>query len=180
MAQLRRFLMAIGGVDLQEIERDGELNEREDLTPGHIVEATTNAIDRFEDLERENRRLREVVDSLQDIGQEKTTKEQKVAAIVVWAKRQAQDETGDRVVVKVRDIVGATGVSRRYAYDLIDDLPQEYEWILDRHDVTQYGDLELDKDGMERALVVDLERLHSEPEAVNKFTTPASGIGVAD
>lgn len=156
-------------------EEDGSVDE---------LEAIESAVERVEGLAEENERLRgrvaeleAQVDNISDIGAEKSTKEEKIAALVTWAQRQASDQTADRVVIKARDIVGCTGVSRRYAYDLIDDLPTKYEWLLDRSDVSQYGDLELDRDSQDRAVVVDLELLHEDEGSVNKFTTATSRNG---
>lgn len=75
------------------------------------------------------------------------------------------------VLMDVSDIVDATGVSRRYAYDLVDDLPDEYGWLHDRSDLKQYGELELDKDKQVQALVVDFDGVHGPACPVNKFTT---------
>lgn len=170
----RKFTTTLADVD----DPDGEIG---------MIEATFRAVDRFEhleervdELESENQMLRHTVEQLTDIGEEKSTKEEKIAAIVTWAQRQAADETADRVAVTARDIVGVTGVSRRYAYDLIDDLPGEYDWLLDRSRVSQYGDLEIDQDGQTRAVIVDCEQLHEDDAAVNKFTTATSQKEVAD
>ena len=70
-------------------------------------------------------------------------------------------------------IVTVTGVSRRYAYDLIDGLPDQYHWILSRDEARQqqYGSAEIDSGTQSKRLVIDFERLHNDPAAVNKFTT---------
>jgi len=99
-------------------------------------------------------------------------KEGKIADIVDHAKnlRDAQD------VVKLspRDIMAATGVSRRYAYDLIDDLPQEEEWFLTSTEVkeSQWGSAEIDND--KKCLGVDFEGVQSTGVPVNRFTTDPS------
>lgn len=112
------------------------------------------------------------LEALGDLGREKTTKEEKITAIVQYAQNVADDETSDRELLKARDIKGLLGVSRRYAYDLIDDLPEEHDFLLDRRDARQYGELEMDNtDQRGRGLVVDLDALHNNEAAVNKFTT---------
>lgn len=138
--------------------------------------------DRLVDVEAENEQLRGTVETLQarvDVLEgdaANTGKETKVKLLVNHAENLAGK--GQRgVILTARDIKGATGVTRRYAYDLMDDLPQEYHFLLDRDELQQYGDLEIDKDAQDRGLFVDLERLHSDGEAVNLFTTPSDGNG---
>lgn len=163
---------------------DIDPDERQDMG---LVETTFRALEEFQQmrervafLEGENQEMREMMERFEDIGAEKSSKEQKIAAIVTWAMRQAGDETSDRVAVTARDIIGCTGVTRRYAYDLIDDLPGEYEWMLDRSDVSQYGELEIEKGAQTRAVIVDCELLHEDDGAVNKFTTANAATEVAD
>jgi len=155
---------------------DGELGD---------IEAAVAAVERVEELETAVTELRGRVaeleehrDAISDIGQEKTTKEEKIAAIVTWAQRQARDEQGESVLVKVKDIIGCTGVSRRYAYDLLDDLPERYDWLERRQDAPGYSGLESSTEHKVRGLVVDLEQLHTDEAAVNKFKTRTRGSGV--
>lgn len=136
-------------------------------------------LERLAGLERQLAEIQSQLDAIQDLGREKTTKEEKVAAIVRFAQNAASNPTSERVVVKARQIKGVAGVSRRYAYDLIDDLSAEYAWVLDRDEVSQYGDLELDTSSQDRAVVVDLELLHSDEAAVNKFTTRTGQKGAS-
>jgi len=93
-----------------------------------------------------------------------------------FAENRAQNPD-DRVALKCNDITGATGVSRRYAYDLIDELPERYECFNDRSDIGQYGDLEISRETQDRALVVDLEVVHTDGRGVNKFTTRTTENG---
>jgi len=144
------------------------------------------ALEWFEALEQENQQLRERVaaleqhvDAISDIGAEKTTKEEKIAAIVTWAKRQADDPAADRVLVKPKEIKGIADVSERYAYGLVDDLPAEYAWLLDRHETQQYGDAERSTATQQRGLVVDLELLHEDGAALNKFNNGMAAVGVS-
>lgn len=63
--------------------------------------------------------------ALGDVGTTKTTKEQKLAAI----RRFVQNKGGQQSTVAVidSDIQGCVGVSRRYAYDLIEEAAAELE-----------------------------------------------------
>lgn len=120
------------------------------------------------------------LDAIQDLGTEKTTKEEKIAAVVQYAQNTVSgDATTGRVALPVKQLKGVAGISRRYAYTLIDDLPDEYEWLHNRSTVSQYGDLEIDEDSQNSALIVDLERLHETDADVSKFITATSGKGAS-
>lgn len=171
--QLRtlRSLVAVGGFR----ELEGELEDHGFETIAEWLEATM-ATDETTELENRLDALESNVGILEETG---SSKEMKVRDIVGQAVNLADaDQPG--AVLTARDIKGATGCTRRYAYDLIDDLPDEYHFLKDRKEVKQYGDLELDWDAQARGLFVDLEQLHTDPEAVNKFTTENSGNGGED
>lgn len=157
-----------------------DLDEDEDCG---LVEAALRVADRIDGLERELNDLREevdkqgeVVDALEDITQEKTTKEQKVAAIVRYAD-QKRDRDNDKMLVEPTEIQGLLDVSRRYSYDLVDSIDSEYEWARIRDGRTQATA----KDGggrqrIKKALELDFEGVHGEPVPVNKFTTDMAKV----
>lgn len=144
-----------------------------------------NTDDRVAELEDENAELRKRLESvearLESVEDTSPGKEGKVRAIVQQAKNLREgDQQG--VVMSPEQIVGATGVSKRYAYDLAskDGLPSEYHWILTRDQARQeqYGSLEIDGSTAGKAIVVDFERLHSDPESLNKFINATTEEGV--
>jgi len=96
-------------------------------------------------------------------------KASKVRQIVQLAVNRRTDESV--VILDVGDIKDATGVSRRYAYDLADDLPDDHDWCHERSDLAQYGDLEIDKDKQKTAIGIDFDGVHGSKCPVNKFTT---------
>ncbi|WP_255170122.1 hypothetical protein [Natrononativus amylolyticus] len=136
--------------------------------------------DRIGDLKRENDELRQRLTALEArvnvVEGGKSTKDGKIRQIVAKAENLRKKDQG-AVVLTARDIVGATGVSRRYAYDLIDDLPEKHHWVITRTEARdrQFGNVEIDANKQTKAIVVDCEALHSDPEAVNKFTTTREG-----
>lgn len=148
-----------------------------------FIDVVHEALDDYEELREDHRRLQDrlaeietQLDAIQDLGREKTTKEEKITAIVRYAQNTADgDGTTGRVALTVKTLRGLTGISRRYAYDYIDDLPHEFEWLHNRNTIDQYGSLEIARDGPDRALIVDLEVLHNDEQAVNKFTTRTTG-----
>jgi hypothetical protein len=81
----------------------------------------------------------------------------------------------DKVSVSASEIIGATGVTRRYAYDLIEELPDEYDCFDNRNTISSYGSLEIDQDSQTRALIVDCEGVQYDVDGVNKFTTRTPG-----
>lgn len=142
-----------------------------------FVEASKVAVHNYEMIKAENKRLRDEVAQLQAQTDMTTdgseTKETKVRDIVQAAENRRE---GDQAVVMLtaRDIVTATGCSRRYAYDLIEDLPEEYVWIWSRRQArkSQFASHEIKADGQTKAIGVHFEGLHNDAVAVNKFTTP--------
>jgi len=125
-----------------------------------LIDRLADAEERIDELEAETDRLRERAASSDG-------KADKVAQIV----RAALNIRDDKPAVKLdaQNIQTATGCSRRYAYDLMDDLPDEYDWALTPDEMSQYGSLEIDNGG--RRLGVDIEGVHSRGCPVNKFTT---------
>lgn len=134
------------------------------------------------DLERHETQL----DALGDIGAEKTSKEQKIAAIVAYAANARQPEQ-PAVTVLPKTITGVADVSRRYAYDLVDAMidgdgedgavgPDGYDWAHDPADVPRH----LEQDAPQKGVLIDFEGVHGEAVAVNKFITRSRAQGVAD
>jgi len=112
------------------------------------------------------------LEALGDIGTAKTTKEQKLAAICVFAqnKRGSQSAT---VAITPDEIRGFVGVSRRYAYDLI----EEATTVLDGVRVREATDVQTST-GVEhkkKALLVDCEQVHTDGMGVNQFATGIAG-----
>lgn len=168
--------------DLREIVR--ALRGRLDDVEARMEAASTmrqSMQDDLRDLEADNEALRERIGELESeiaairsIGSEKTNKEEKFAQIVSYAVNEASpDRTA--VTVTIKNIKGATGVSRRYAYTLAEELADEYDWAID----PTARDRPVDQDTPNKGVTIDLERLHTDPESVNKFTTRTGQNGGA-
>ena len=149
-------------VDLLFDREKWENTEYADKDAEPLAERVEQLGDRLVELEQN-------IAAISDLGREKTTKEEKIAAMVQFAMNQATDPTAERVALTPKEIKGVTGVGLRHAYNYLDELPGEFEFLLDKADVKQYGDLEIDKSSQKRALIVDLELLHSDEQALNKF-----------
>jgi len=155
--------------------------DRDPMDVDDIIDEHGDVFTRLERLEAENDELRDELqiiqsqlDGIQDLGREKTTKEEKIAALIRFAMNQTTTPREDRVLLSIKDMKGAAGVSRRYCYQLIEDLHEDYEWAIDRKHAEQYGEMELDTDAQTAGLIIDLEGVHSKPEVVNKFITETS------
>lgn len=148
----------------------GSLMEAVEMLDGRLDDLNAEN----EQLHEENERLRERVATLEqridDDGQRG-----KVAKIVEIAKNRQTTEKG--VVMTAADIVDATGVSRRYAYDLIESLPEKYDFLLSNTEVDRYGSLEMATDDLPKGLIVVFDDVHSDLASVNKFTTRTSRKG---
>lgn len=116
---------------------------------------------------------------LQNLEDTPFTKEAKVEKLVQTARTLRTKDQG-AVVLDAKQIVAATGVSLRYAYDLCDSLPNDYEWILSRQEISnrQYGSLEIDHDELKRGIAIDFELLETfdtEGSRLNLFNNGDGG-----
>ena len=125
--------------------------------------------DRVGELEAENDRLKQKLSTA-------SSKEDKLQRIVEFADNLRGNKPA--VKLKAKDIQGAAGISRRYAYDLIEELPEEYDWCLTPAEMEQYGSIERDMQAQDKALGIDFEGVHSHGVPVNKFTTGHEQKGV--
>lgn len=105
--------------------------------------------------------------ALGDVGAPKTSKAQKLAAIQAFAQNKRGSQS--TVAVTAEEIQGCVGVSRRYAYDLIDEAAEALDGVRVREasDVQTSTGVEHKK----KALLVDCEAVHTNGESVNQFTT---------
>lgn len=149
----------------------------EEVDEMNAIQKVDAALDRVESLEEENRYLRQEVDqhearleAFADIADQKTSKEQKIAAIVQYGENLRG--SAEKWNITAKEIRGATGVTRRYSYDLIEDLAESFEWA----EVREPQEKPSAKDGgstiqWKKAVRIDYAALHTDQEAVNKFTT---------
>lgn len=161
----------------------------EDDTDVGPAEAWAAALDkireqarRIDELERRITEHGQQLDKLGDIGEEKTTKEQKIVAVLTFADN-IRNPNEQKVVVKPKDIKGVAGCSRRYAYDLVEDMHESYAWATDntkRKDRTT-GLSGAESDSPPCGVLIDFDEVaHSEDGVVNKFTTETAGEEAAD
>lgn len=120
--------------------------------------------------------LEQQLETFEDLTDTTSSKTEKLAAIVQYAENKATNRM-DRVAVSASEIIGAAGVTRRYAYDLIEELPEEYDCFDNRTTISQYGGFEMDQGSRTRALIVDCEGVQRDADGVNKFTTRTTGEG---
>lgn len=146
---------------LEEVEGlDRRLSDMQEFVYGELKPTMERLSETVESLEKENQRLRARLDDSEG------GKEGKVTAIVEYANNARNGAPAVKLTYK--EIVGATGCSNRYAYDLMDRLPEEYDWFLTPEEMRQYGSIELDNTD-ERRLGVDFEGVHSSGCPLNKF-----------
>jgi hypothetical protein len=103
-----------------------------------------------------------------DIETEPTSKDEKIAAVLVYATNK-RDPEQSTVAVTAPEIKGCASVSRRYAYDLVDAIAEDVAGCQLRESTTvQTGAGAKHKP---KAVLVDCEVVHGERGAVNSFTT---------
>ena len=121
--------------------------------------------------------VEEQLTALGDIGTAKTTKEEKLAAICAFAQNKGGNQSAT-VAVTADEIQGCVGVSRRYAYELIDDAAATLDGarVREATDVQTSTGVEQKK----KALLVDCEVVHGDDAGVNKFTTRMAADGATE
>lgn len=100
-----------------------------------------------------------------------STKAEKFAAVLSFAQNKA-DSRG-KVAVTPAEIRGCTGVSRRYAYDLVDSIAAEVDGVAVRESQQVQTGSGTERKG--KALLVDCEQVHELRGAVKEFTTRDGG-----
>jgi uncharacterized coiled-coil protein SlyX len=109
------------------------------------------------------------LDALSETTGENSSQAEKVAAVLSFAVNK-HSGTG-KVALSPHDVKGCTGVSRRYAYDLIDTIGERVEGAHVR-EATQVRTGSGTK-RKHKALLVDCEALHTDDGAVKEFITDA-------
>jgi len=107
------------------------------------------------------------LDAFGDVNTTADTKAEKIAAVLAFAMNKRNGRS--KVAVSPQEVRGCAGVSRRYAYELIDVMGEEVTGVAVRepqHVTTGSGTKQKGK-----ALLVDCEAVHSESAGVNQFTT---------
>jgi hypothetical protein len=145
-----------------------------DRNPRDMVKTAQEIATEAQALQERLASVEQQLEQFEDLTDTTSSKTEKLAAIVQFAENKATHRM-DKVSVSASEIIGATGVTRRYAYDLIGELPEEYDCFDNRTTISQYGSLENDQDSQTRALIVDCEAVHSDATGVNKFTTRTTG-----
>lgn len=146
---------------------DGDVGELTDLPDaGRAFQQRLAGLDdRLDAVEQQ-------VAALGDLGTAKTTKEEKLAAILAFAANKRGTRSGT-VAVTASEIQGCVGVSRRYAYELIEAAAEACAGtrVREATDVQTSSGVRHKK----KALLVDCEAVHTDDAAVNQFTTGRGG-----
>lgn len=149
-----------------------------------VVEDSTDLFTRIEDLEGAVTSHGDTLASIADVGEDATTEEEKVSSIVAYAE-QARNANADKVLVTPKEVQGATGVSQRYAYDLVDKIggnddgggfaDGRFPWAAVREATSVPS-----SDGTERkpkALKIDFGRVQRSEGSLNWFNNGSGGEG---
>jgi hypothetical protein len=102
-----------------------------------------------------------------DVDTTADTKAEKMAAVLAFALNKHDDRS--KVAVSPDEVRGCAGVSRRYAYELIDVMGDEVTGVTVREPQRVETSTGTKQKG--KALLVDCEVVHSDHEGVNQFTT---------
>jgi hypothetical protein len=145
-----------------------------------VADYIENTRDAGLDTDNDPDQLRSRVDSLEDRVESaedhvhSSGKQGKVRSILESANNRRKGGQ-DVVMLDYEDIRAATGVSKRYAFTLMDDLPEQYPFFADGDDVGQYGSAQINKTDGSRRLAVLCDVAHQHDGVVSKLITE-SGI----
>ena len=114
------------------------------------------------------------VAQLGEVGADRSTKAEKYTAVLRFAanKRMANG----KVAVSPVEIKGCTGVSRRYAYDLVEAMADDLDGVAVRE--AQEVETGSGTTQKPKALLVDCDAIQASGGAVNEVTTAGTGAGV--
>lgn len=107
------------------------------------------------------------LDALSDVDSERSTKHEKYRAVLAFAQNKRANNS--KVTVSPTEIQGCTGVSRRYAYDLLDNIAADVDGASVRQ--SKQVDTGTGTKQKTKALLVDCDIAHTSDDGVNKFTT---------
>lgn len=134
---------------------------------GDLPEAGHDFNERLANYETRLAAVERQLDALSDIDTTADTKAEKMAAVLSFALNKENGRS--KVAVSPQEVRGCAGVSRRYAYDLIDAMGEEVTGVAVREPTRIETSTGTKQKG--KALLVDCEVVHSDSEGVNKFTT---------
>jgi hypothetical protein len=149
---------------------------------GTIFEAVNGTLDRFETLREDvaaiQSRLKQIEERLKTLEGliHADSKVAKVKAIIHYAENKREGGQ-DAVVLDTKEIKGATGVTRRYAYDIVDEWPEDFPFLVNRDNLDQYGQLELDTDARDKGIAVVFEQVPDDRDSLNKFNNETAAEG---
>lgn len=145
-----------------------------DLDDGSLFDAVNATIEEIESLKDQvlaiQSRLEQIEERLKTLEglMHADSKKAKVKAIIHYAENKRHGDQ-DAVVLDTKEIKGATGVTRRYAYDIVDEWPADFPFLVDRENLQQYGELEIDTDAREKGIAVVFDRVPQDGDSLNKF-----------
>jgi hypothetical protein len=141
---------------------DAEIDDIEDLPDaGHaFAERLADSEGRLAAVERR-------LAAFGDVDTTADTKAEKMAAVLAFALNKHNDRS--KVAVSPHEVRGCAGVSRRYAYELINAMGDEVAGVTVREPQRVETGTGTKQKG--KALLVNCEAVHSDPEGVNQFTT---------
>ena len=172
MAFIKKSLITLTDADLGEEMGVMELPQFAEQTRGSI-----------EDLQSATKSHGETLATIADVESDKSSEGEKIGAIVAYAD---QARSGTKALVTPKEIAGATGCSKRYAYDLIDKIggldddasefdEGPYPWAAVRKATTVPTANGSEKKA--KALKIDFDRVQRDSGALNQFNNGTGGNG---
>lgn len=124
--------------------------------------AVSETIARLDELESHVEKQQQVIHRFEEIQTDVGNKTTTIAKIVSYADRVRE---GSVVTVRPKEMKGAADISKRYAYDLVDEIDDTYDWAWDPRSEQRAAD----EHSRNKALRIDFELLHQDRAALNQF-----------
>jgi len=147
---------------------DGEIDDI-----GELPDAGRDLDDRLARYEERLGAVEWRLDALSGVETSADTKSEKIAAVLSFALNKRNGQA--KVAVSPHEIRGCTGVSRRYAYELIEMIGDEVDGTTVRESRQVKTSNGTEHKG--KALLIDCEAVHSEGGVMSEFTTEGGSNG---
>ena len=184
---------AVGNMSRDELENrvhelEAAVEDLRDLSGKRTAETNkrmSGIEEQLEDLQTAVSNHGDTLATIADVESEKSSEEEKLGAIVAYADKARG--SASKTLVTPKEIAGATGCSKRYAYDLVDKIgglndegngafdEGEYPWAAVRESTTVPTANGAKKKA--KALKIDFDRVQRNPDALNWFNNGSRGNG---
>jgi len=171
--ELQAELQTVTGRDLPLLKAAIRGLLSQDIDSIHGLPDAGRAVgNQLSDFEARLTEIEQQLATMQSVGDGSSSKEEKIARVLAYAENKASTSQS-KVSVSANEVKGCAGVSRRYAYDLLEEIAETVPGVRlrDAQRVQTGSGVEQKR----KALLVDCEVVHRETRGVKEHTTTTGG-----